>query len=181
MAVAVVMAMAVLAACHPNVDHRFGDDGTLLVPFGQGNPPNGRFATAPTSDGGLVLTGYGTVPVARLDPRGDEVPGWARIPAGTFTSVEGVVADHGRYLVSGYSAAPNTFRLVRLTADGALDSSFGTGGIADVPTPAGLRVIPLPQGGYFAVQGFNGIKPDDGTPVILTTLRLNAAGVVVIV
>ena len=180
MAVAVVVvATVLLAACHPNVDHAFGDDGTLLVPFGQGDPPNGRFATAPTPDGGLVLTSYGTVPVARLDRHGDEVPGWARIPAGTFTSVEGVVADHGRYLVSGYSAAPDTFRLVRLTTNGALDPSFGNGGIADVPTPAGLRVIPLPQGGYFAVQGFNGIKPDDGMPVILTTIRLNASGAVV--
>lgn len=119
------------------LDTTFGSGGKRVVRFG--GDQEGAFGAALQPDGKIVLVGDSDfrVAVARLKPNGALDPtfsgdgrktfSWG--PIGRATAV--LVLPNGKLLVGGFSG-PETgnVQVARLNANGALDSTFGTGGIA---------------------------------------------------
>lgn len=123
-------------AADGDLDPTFSGDGRVVTDFGFGDraeglavQPDGRIVVAGTSCGGDFL-------VARYNNDGSPDTTFAGdgavcidIGAGSADRGDEVIAlSGGRLLIAGTSAG--NFALVRLTADGALDPSFGTGGRA---------------------------------------------------
>jgi uncharacterized delta-60 repeat protein len=118
-------------------DPSFSGDGRALADFGFVN--QGAEAIAVADDGGAVAAGTITtfdgttssIGVARLDPEGMPDPGFDG-------AVGDVVLDRaGRTIVLGAASSSRGFRplVIRLKADGALDPSFGDGGMVRFGKP----------------------------------------------
>lgn len=123
------------------IDTTFGTDGKTLVDFGSDDE---AFSVLPQSDGGLLVVGRSVVggnaklAVTRLNAAG--VVDTAYGTGGKFDSVIGVGAEFrasaqdafSRTLIAGSAMILGTrrFVVVRLTAAGALDKSFGDDGVS---------------------------------------------------
>jgi uncharacterized delta-60 repeat protein len=134
---------------------RFNIDGTLDQTFGTGGYTKTDFATTSSSDevalalaiqgdGKIVVTGYsagplaGTaVPVARYNPNGSldgsfgtggkallDVPGYFEEGRAILVQPDGTIMIGGDTNLADFD-----FMLCRLTTGGALDATFGTGGV----------------------------------------------------
>ncbi|MBX3227688.1 MAG: hypothetical protein KIT84_15135 [Labilithrix sp.] len=130
------------------VDESFGDAGFVRGLF---DAASGAFnAVAVAADGALVVTGHaqGDVAAARIDARGAPDPrfgegGTKRVAIRAAEEAEegmgtglGLLAD-GRVVVGGFArageGARRQFALLCLDAAGALDPTFGAGGIVLTP------------------------------------------------
>ncbi len=131
------------------LDTTFGTDGKTLVDFGSDDE---AFSALPQTDGGLLVIGRSVVggnaklAVTRLSATGAVDTAFGT--QGKFDSVIGVGAEFRacaqdslrRILVAGSAAILGTrrFVVVRLTATGALDKSFGDAGVSTLsPGAAG--------------------------------------------
>ena len=165
------------------LDGRFGDCGTL-VPAA---PKRGSFTAAtrlaPAPDGALVAAGTtstgGTDPlepdtfvVSRFSPEGAFDRGFGdggvvqtvvpRPNGSQRAELTGtVVLPDGRVVIAGTatqgSSALSRGLVLRYRADGTLDDTFGSGGIADAPVAAGrsaeIRALALGPDGSLLVAG----------------------------
>ena len=171
-------AMAVIRfTSNGQIDTGFGDDGVVLIYLSlEGTvatdvaiQPDGKIVVAGEIEGYADEVGVGTydhVGVARLEPDGSLDPGFG--DDGIFVieddtryddrHVDAVlIQPDGRILVVGHDNSDDldhyTALLIRLTADGELDGSFGDGGMATpVDTFGGLEALMLPDG-RFVVSG----------------------------
>jgi uncharacterized delta-60 repeat protein len=142
---------------------RYNPNGTLDTSFGNGGrvvTPVGGYGEATAlvlqPDGKIVTAGYaftasgGVFVVARFAANGPLDPsfgaaGLAVTPIGTDAFASGVALQSGGRIVaigsslSSLATSPQDydFTLVRYTANGLLDSSFGNGGIATARTGSG--------------------------------------------
>jgi uncharacterized delta-60 repeat protein len=119
------------------LDTTFGSGGKRAIRFG--GEQEGAFGAALQPDGKIVLVGDSDfrVAVARLKPNGtldntfsgDGRRTFSWGPIGRATDV--LVLPNGKLLVGGFSG-PETgnVQVARLNANGTLDTTFGTGGIA---------------------------------------------------
>ncbi|MGE5093509.1 MAG: hypothetical protein ACM3SO_00115, partial [Betaproteobacteria bacterium] len=149
---------------------RLGSDGSLDSAFGT----NGVFVD-PNANPGLIIEGIhgmvlqpdgkivvvgddaGVFKILRLDASGNLDPSWS---TGGSTQTVGVRAHalalqpDGSVVVGGqaFRNSANHFAVLRFTPNGALDASFGSGGIALAPTIVG--------------QGFAVVVQPDGKPVL---------------
>jgi uncharacterized delta-60 repeat protein len=122
-----------------NLDTTFGSRGKRVIRFG--GDQEGVFGAALQPDGKIVLVGDSDfrVAVARLNPNGSldttfsgdgrKLFSWG--PIGRAMAV--LVLQSGKLLVAGFSGPEGgNMQVARLNANGALDTSFGTGGKAPV-------------------------------------------------
>ncbi len=133
-----------------DLDSSFGSDGKSILPDDLATAS----AIAPQSDGKLVIAGTGgtaadgspLVRVWRTDAYGQPDPGFglqgvALVPFPNFVQVKGVaVGPDGKIVVVGNATKPaggNEFALLRLNADGRLDTGFGTNGLVTTSFSAG--------------------------------------------
>ncbi len=146
-----MLAMAACLAAQPvraagHLDPTFGTDGALVAPTGATNAETGSRAVAIGTDGKIVALASGSAGstvVARYTANGVPDPTFgvggkvSLAPSGPFAGI-GVAVRGGRIVVSGFSNAsgsPDTPAVVCLTATGALDATFGVGGVAITPIP----------------------------------------------
>ncbi len=125
-----------------DLDPTFGADGKSILPDSLATPS----VIASQSDGKLVIAGTGgttsdgtaLVRVWRTDASGQPdlgfgLQGLALIPFTNFVQVKGVaVGPDGKIVVVGTATKPSggsEFALLRLNADGSLDTGFGQGGL----------------------------------------------------
>jgi len=153
---------------------RYNTDGSLDPSFGTGGvatvPISGGFyvgAAALQPDGKLVITGAHPWPfefvrdfaLVRLLPGGALDPSFDGdgLATADFGAIEAgqsvIVLADGRLVVAGSrgpaNGNPGDFALVRFMADGPLDTTFGTGGLATADSgdpEAAEQVIQLPNG-----------------------------------
>ena len=153
---AVLLVPTAARAAEGDLDPSFGTGGTVTTPI-----PPGALANAVTVDqqGRIVAAGWsGSYPnfaiaVARYTPSGAldttfNGTGTVTTPIGTFAQANAVAVDsQNRVVVAGYDG--NNFVVVRYTPSGALDGSFGTGGIATAPVgpSESTRSRSIPRGG----------------------------------
>lgn len=128
-----------LRSANGTLDPTFGSGGKRVIDFGTDDEAVHGAALQP--DGKLVLAGDSRLQpaVVRLkangaldtsfDGDGRKVFSWGAI--GRVTAV--VVAPNGKILLGGFSGPEGgNIQVARLKANGAFDTSFGTGGIATV-------------------------------------------------
>lgn len=173
------------------LDPSFGTGG--LATAAQGFSADRGHAVAVQSDGKVVLAGTsqayedqlgqftGELLVVRLTATGAldtsfAGDGIALVPVGTRAIARAVaVQPDGAIVVAGYTFNPLTSSravLVRLTADGALDPSFGDGGVVTMTTRSELYAIALQPDGAIVVAGVY----VDAAPAKLLVARYTAAG-----
>ena len=122
-----------------NLDTTFGSTGKRRITFG--GEAESAFGAALQPDGKILLVGDSDfrVAVARLNPNGSLdttfsgdgklVFSWGAISRATAV----LVLPNGKLLVGGFSGPEGgNMQVARLTANGALDGTFGTGGKAAV-------------------------------------------------
>ena len=155
-----------------------GGDGFVTTDFGSGADVANGVAVQP--DGRIVLAGHAGVPrgpglgfdndfaVARYEPDGDldlsfSSDGRVTTDLQTFLEDSDLGQDvalqaDGRIVVVGDHRQVRDFGLVRYEADGALDSSFGNGGvvIGDFAAGEGMRGVAVQPDGRIVVAGFSG-------------------------
>lgn len=121
------------------------------------------------SDGTLILVRF--LPDGSLDPKFAN-GGTSRTPMSTGSSVAQIVRDReGRLLV--VATAGDRIALLRYTADGAVDRTFGTGGVRETPFAKELTpsAATLSADGTFFVAAYSrhalaiGLFGADGLPV----------------
>lgn len=133
-----------------SLDHSFGIAGMARLPTGSDELGNGSSVSL-DPDGRIVVAGYGNgeLAVVRLLPSGslDSTFGVGGVFVGP--SVDSADARtqilrtaSGAYRVATNlsdprAAVPSTCKIVGLTVNGALDTSFGTSGIADLSAVSG--------------------------------------------
>ncbi|MGP0066705.1 MAG: Calx-beta domain-containing protein [Isosphaeraceae bacterium] len=135
-----------------DLDPAFGDQGVSFLPSGasSGSPaptvitlqPDGKIVAA--GSGGTV-NGVNAVSVWRTDAVGQLDPsfgqqGLALIPFASFSQITGVGIDpDGKIVVVGTAngASHRELALLRLNADGSLDTTFGTGGLVTASVSLG--------------------------------------------
>jgi uncharacterized delta-60 repeat protein len=128
-----------LRAANGTLDPTFGSAGKRVIDFGTDD--ESVYGAALQPDGKIVLAGDSRlqVAVARLkgngtldttfDGDGKKLLSWGAI--GRATTV--VVAPNGKILLGGFSGPEGgNIQVARLNATGALDTTFGTGGIAGI-------------------------------------------------
>jgi uncharacterized delta-60 repeat protein len=128
-----------LRAANGTLDPTFGSAGKRVIDFGTDD--ESVYGAALQPDGKIVLAGDSRlqVAVARLkgngtldttfDGDGKKLLSWGAI--GRATAV--VVAPNGKILLGGFSGPEGgNIQVARLTATGALDTTFGSGGIAGI-------------------------------------------------
>ena len=140
-----------------SLDTTFGTGGKVLTPVGTGTSNDIGNSLTVQEDGKIIVAGYGggsdgtDFAVVRYNADGSldttfGTGGTGKIltPVGAGTSNDfgnsvTVQAD-GKIVVAGYGAssqAGNDFAVVRYTANGTLDTTFGTGGKIVTPIGAG--------------------------------------------
>ena len=128
-----------LRSANGTLDPTFGSGGKRLVDFGTDD--ESVHGAALQADGKIVLAGDSRLQpaVVRLkangaldttfDGDGKKLFSWGAI--GRVTAV--VVAPNGKILLGGFSGPEGgNIQIARMKANGALDTTFGTGGIATV-------------------------------------------------
>lgn len=154
------------------LDTSFGSSGIVTTNFGSGN--DRIYGIAIQTDGKILAAGSaanGTLDfgVARylasgeLDTTFGGGDGMVTFPVGSFDDIAyaiGINAD-GTILVAGTAGVAigdNDFAVARLTTDGTLDSTFGTGAIAQRDLGAGgddqARALALVSGGRILLGGY---------------------------
>jgi uncharacterized delta-60 repeat protein len=170
-----------------SLDTSFDGDGKLIVPVG--STDDGRSVTV-QPDGKILVAGYsfnGTdndFSLIRLNLDGTldtsfDGDGKLMVPVGGGgdNGYSVTVQPDGKILVAGYSfnGTNNDFSLIRLNADGTLDTSFDGDGKLIVPVGSSDDVgysVTLQPDGKILVAGYssNGTNPD------FSLIRLNADG-----
>lgn len=166
-----------------SLDDTFGDNGKILVPFGDG--PDFAFGVAIQPDAKIVVVGQndGRMGALRLNPNGDldsffGSSGQVSVdfPGDSAGAYEVALQADGRIVMVGYtypSADDADFGIVRLEPSGARDLTFGddglqTAGFGDPDDAAyGVKVQ---ANGKIVVGGYGGVGKD----LVLT--RLNSGG-----
>jgi uncharacterized delta-60 repeat protein len=122
-----------------SLDMTFGSGGKRVIDFGGTN--ESVYGAALQPDGKLVLAGGSDaqVAIARLNRNGSlnstfSGNGKKRFSWGAISRASAVlVLPNGRLVVAGFSGPEGgNIQVARLTAAGALDATFGTGGVAGV-------------------------------------------------
>jgi uncharacterized delta-60 repeat protein len=127
------------------LDTTFDGDGMARVDFSSSSDKAN--AVAIQEDGKLVVVGEmdpvgagaRQIGVVRLVPNGGldttfDTDGKVTVSAGGGAEADSVALQpDGKIVVFGNSS-PNNLRVVRLNNDGSVDTSFGTAGIASIPT-----------------------------------------------
>jgi uncharacterized delta-60 repeat protein len=121
------------------LDTTFGSGGRRVIDFGGDSA--GVFGAALQPDGKIVLAGDSDfrVAVARLNPNGSLDPTFSGDGKKTFSwgaisrATAALVLPNGKLLLAGFSGPEGgNIQVARLNANGALDTTFGTGGKAAV-------------------------------------------------
>jgi hypothetical protein len=169
-----VAAALAVAGCLPGTpDSGFGDGGTARLPAGRTGAPT----LASTPDGGVVAMPADGLGPVKLGSDGAVDADWGAPSPVPCPGAEIHRDGGGRYVV-GCDGSPAS--VVRFTADGAPDPTFGDGGIVplpDEPEASGrLAVVPLPgrEGGYLAARARLTGVPD--APVELALARVEDGG-----
>lgn len=173
------------------LDTTFGSGG--LRTYAEAGQTMRLNAVAQGLAGTIVFTGSVTVAgekqlvVGRTNAAGDPDPafGAARVVDLSGTDEEGLavaVQPDGKIVVAGQTnlaaKAASDFFVARLNADGTLDTTFGTGGVATIDFGAfedGARGVALQTDGAIVVVG--GTKsPSSGTSFDIAIVRLLSNG-----
>jgi uncharacterized delta-60 repeat protein len=153
------------------LDSSFGTGGKVTTPIGSSNSEDVGYSVALQSDGKIVVAGYAdngssddAIALVRYTASGALDTSFGT--GGKVSTVIGrggvgqsvVLQSDGRILVAGdsWNGNDSDVALVRYTASGALDSSFGTGG--KVTTPIGSsndngKSVMLQSDGKIVVAG----------------------------
>src|SRR5271169_1777766 len=85
------------------------------------------------------------------------------------------IQSDGKIVMAGTGLANNAFAdtLIRLNTDGSLDSTFGTGGVANVTAAFGFFALAIQPDGKIVAAGAN----ESGSGVIVQLARVEANGV----
>jgi hypothetical protein len=128
------------------------------------------------SDGGVVATGGVSQPLTKITAAGAVDASWGtNLPAcdsisRAVASGSSIVVACGHF-VSRPSAVPRTWQLWRVTSAGVLDSTFGTGGIVDLPTTLdNVDVAPLPGGAYLTLGHADALPSTTSVPPLVATV-----------
>ncbi|MEN9844744.1 MAG: hypothetical protein RLZZ612_2573, partial [Pseudomonadota bacterium] len=173
-----------------SLDTGFGIGGKLLMPVGSRaddgrsvlQQPDGALVVAGSADVGLS-TDFGLIRLNGADGSLDtsfDTDGKLIVPVGSGVVDQGfsvIRQPDGKLVVAGNSSngSNNDFSLIRLNADGSLDTTFDTDGKLIVPVGSdedrGLKVIRQTDG-KLLVAGYsiNGLNSD------FSLIRLNANG-----
>lgn len=177
------------------LDPTFGVGGKVITDFG---PSDWAEALASQRDGKLVVAGVvqdiatfeSHVALARYDSAGrldTTFDGDGKVVSNLGSPVESsravAIQPDGRIVVAGSSSsrdrAPD-FLVARYTSDGALDTSFGTGGqtLLDFATPidVALAVALQPDGKIVVVGGTRPLGSRTASPYDLALARFNPDG-----
>ena len=160
----------VLVRYHHNgsTDNGFGSAGKVMTTISPGN--DGAHALGIQPDGKIVAAGYarGGFAVARYNPNGtldNTFAGDGKIitsVGGNDTSYAMALQPNGKIIVVG--STDDRFGVVRYMSTGALDNSFGTGGIVttSLGVKSGAHAVTLQPDGKIVVAGFanNGVDDD---------------------
>ncbi|WP_280192072.1 hypothetical protein [Delftia sp. PS-11] len=171
------------------LDPHFGGNGTgkLIVPVGSGLDwgssvtlqSDGKIVVAGTSDNGRGLTGFSLI---RLNTDGSLDTGFGAagklivsVGSGGAGASSVVLQPDGRIVVAGTS--DNDFGLIRLNADGTLDTSFGGQGTGRLIMSVGSgrdvgSSVILQSDGKMVVAGTS----DNGSNTDFSLIRLNPDG-----
>lgn len=170
------------------LDTSFSDDGIATVNMGSSAEYAG--AVAVQSDGKIILVGGSTLTggsydfaLARLTVSGalDVTFGTAgrvttSLVAGSDYAGSVIIQTTGEIIAAGgaINGGSEDFALVRYTSTGALDTSFGTGGIVLTPISAGSEVcrgVVLQNDGKIIAAGSTSVGPGS-----FATLRYTSTG-----
>ena len=146
------------------LDGSFGEDGVAVIDFGGADRAIGM---AIDDDGNIILVGEadGDAGVARLLPEGELDDGFGEggrlaIDVGEYDEGAAVVVGpNGALYVGGSSNASGAFQMVvfRVSAGGALDETFGEGGMVpvtgDLATSYTFDMLLLPNRTLLLVGG----------------------------
>lgn len=166
------------------LDTTFGPGGKRRIAFG--GDQEAAFGAAQQPDGKIVLAGDSDfrVAVARLNANGTldrtfSGDGKRTFSWGPISRAQAVVAmPNGKLLLAGFSG-PETgnIQVARLTAGGALDGTFGLGGIAEVDFGGddfGLAMARQANGRIVVAGRSQPTAPTDPTlGAVVTRLRSN--------
>lgn len=180
-------------AAEGQLDPSFAANGTFSQPYGFGSyPPSSMpFAVAEQSNGDIVLagesgntSGESDLLVVRLTPSGSPDPSFGNAgevdlnlpqpsPGRDSVAYSLAIQPDGKLVIGadtyvGYQEAA----IVRLMPDGALDTSFGSGGIAQI-VDLTARGVALTPGGDIVVGGW---WQDDKTFKAVALAELSADG-----
>jgi uncharacterized delta-60 repeat protein len=169
---------------------RFDNTGFLDENFGDGGiapTPNidGVGAGAPAGRGGVIVAGQNAadtnaVAIIRLNSAGQLDTSFAggkgsvSVPLDGFADTRGVLRQsNGKLLI--LAAANDSTRVIRINADGTVDNSFGTSGIAKAPDsfPRSPKDFVLQPSGKIVVRRVN---DSDGAIDSQMLVRFNANG-----
>lgn len=163
-----------LVRYHPDgsIDTSFGDEGHVRTDFG--GTPDAAFAVVAHPDGRIVAAGWADnrVAVARynvdgsLDTSFGEGGKVTTLAQAASYGYAAVLQPDGKLVVGGKSCNPGScnFLLVRYSADGSLDASFGGDGLVETPAgdgnSVGVQGLSLQADGKLVVAGSTGSTPD---------------------
>jgi uncharacterized delta-60 repeat protein len=195
LALALLLAAAPLAAGDGDADPAFSNDGQAsFVVAPPAEVGNRILAVAALADGALLATGFARtdatgldVAVARIASDGELDPAFGDLGVAVFdfggheTMRQLSVEPDGRILLAGDRA--NLPALVRLSAEGDLDATFGNGGLAEIESPwpsASLSLGPLTlrsDSGRVYFAGLCKLCPDNAAwrPYVLAVTRAGVA------
>ena len=146
-ALALVVAVSIQINAQPTLDNTFSGDGVLLKTVSASGDDIGRSVLI--QNNGRILTGgnsfnmigYSDIHIIRTKTNGNMdntfgTGGVATISGGFFCDM--ALLPNGKIIVAGSGVGPtnvNNFIVYRLTKNGALDNTFGTGGSVEVNMP----------------------------------------------
>jgi uncharacterized delta-60 repeat protein len=167
------------------LDKTFGSRGKKTISFGREN--EGVFGAALQADGKILLAGDSNfrVAVARLNANGSldttfSGDGKKVFTWGALSRAQAVIPlQNGKIVLAGFSGPEGgNVQAARLTAAGALDTAFGTGGIATVDFGGddfGIAAARQPNG-RIVIAGESRPTLTTGTPKGIVA-RLRTTGV----
>ena len=173
------------------LDPKFGTDGTVTTIFtGAGSPVMLPIGAVQQASGDIVvlsqfdfvddvgtqigLTRYTSAGVldTMFGTKGSAITNFSSF---TFDPFEFALEPNGKLLVAGSVSGTDTFGLAQFTANGVLDPTFGTDGVATAVTGADFpSAFLLQPNGQILMGGFK----DGGkkTPGALSLVRFNSNG-----
>jgi len=147
------------------LDTSFGSGGKVTTDFGGSYHPDG-FSVALQPDGKIVVAGYagGDFALARYNSDGaldTSFGSGGKVTTdfgGSDAGYSVALQPDGKIVVAGYAGLD--FALARYNSDGALDTSFGTGGKVTTDFSGGRDVgysVALQPDGKIVVAGYAGV------------------------